>query len=65
MAQRRRDESLALGTPTLAVTDLDELVSLDMVMKESLRLVTPVPGVVRRAVRDTELMGHLVPENPS
>ena len=32
-------------------------------MKESLRLVTPVPGVVRRAVRDTELIGHLVPEN--
>jgi cytochrome P450 len=61
--QRCRDESLALGTPVLAFTDLDELVSLDMVMKESMRLVTPVPGVVRRAVRDTELMGHLVPEN--
>jgi cytochrome P450 len=61
--QRCREESLALGTPMLAFTDVDELVSLDLVMKESLRLVTPVPGVVRRAVQDTELMGHLVPED--
>ncbi len=61
--QRCREESLALGTPVLAFTDVGKLASLDMVMKESMRLVTPVPGVVRRAVHDTELAGHLVPED--
>jgi cytochrome P450 len=45
--QRCREESLALGRPMLAFTNVDELVSLDMVTKDSMRLVTPVPGVVR------------------
>lgn len=59
--QRCREESEALGAnPSLA--ELDELVSLDLVMKESLRLIPPVPGVARIAVRDTELMGHFVPK---
>ncbi|PZS15371.1 MAG: cytochrome P450 [Pseudonocardiales bacterium] len=59
--ERCRAESRAVGTPTLGYDDIDKLVSLDLVMKESMRLITPVPGVMRKTVRDTELMGHFVP----
>ncbi|NNH69453.1 cytochrome P450 [Nocardia uniformis] len=64
--QRRvRAEALALhaeldgAPPTIA--DLDRLTDLDLVIRESLRLVPPVPGLVRRAVRDTQVAGHFVP----
>jgi cytochrome P450 len=60
--ERCRQESLALGRDALDYGDVDKLVSLDLVMKESMRLVTPVPGVTRRASRDTELLGFHVPE---
>jgi cytochrome P450 len=59
--ERCRAESLALGPGPVCYADLDRLVSLDLVMKESMRLVTPVPGVTRRANRDTELLGYRVP----
>lgn len=54
------EESLALGEQ-VGYDELDRLVALDLVMKESLRLVTPVPGLVRRANKDTELLGYPVP----
>ncbi len=57
--QRCYDESAALGEE-ISYDDLDSLVALDWVMKESLRLVTPVPGLVRRANKDTELLGYRV-----
>ncbi|WP_110207334.1 cytochrome P450 [Nocardioides daejeonensis] len=58
--ERCREESLALGdAPTLA--DLDSLTSLDLVMKESMRMISPVPALARRAIRDTELLGRFVP----
>jgi cytochrome P450 len=60
--ERCRDESAALGSGPIEYRDLDKLVSLDLVMKESMRLVTPVPGVVRRANRDTELLGYRIPK---
>jgi cytochrome P450 len=59
--ERCRAESLALDKEAIDYDDLDRLVSLDLVMKESMRLVTPVPGVTRRASRDTELLGYHVP----
>jgi cytochrome P450 len=58
---RCRAESLALGAGPIRYPDLDRLTSLDLVMKESMRLVTPVPGVTRRANRETELLGYRVP----
>ncbi|HEV7203701.1 MAG TPA: cytochrome P450 [Jatrophihabitans sp.] len=61
--ERCREESFALGTEHVAYDDLDRLVALDLVMKESMRLVVPVPGVIRRANKDTELLGYRVPAN--
>jgi cytochrome P450 len=58
---RVRAESFALDTPTPGYDDLDKLVSLDLVMRESMRLVTPVPTIPRKTVRDTEVLGHALP----
>ena len=58
--QRCREESMALPAhPT--VDEIDTLVSADLVMKECLRLVPPVPGLARQAVKDTEVLGHHIP----
>lgn len=57
---RCRAEALALPEhPTLA--DLDQLVDLDLVMKESLRIVPPVPVLARKTVKETEVLGHRIP----
>lgn len=61
--QRRcREQSRALG-PTVGYQDLGRLTDLDLVMKESLRTVTPVPALARRTVADTEVLGHFVPRD--
>ncbi|WP_019633262.1 cytochrome P450 [Actinomadura atramentaria] len=60
--ERLRAESRALGKPVLEFDDLDALTGIDLVMKESLRLVAPVPALPRRAVKDTEILGHHIPE---
>lgn len=58
--ERCRAESDALGDhPDLA--ELDSLTSLDLVMKECLRLVPPVPVLARRTVKETEVLGHRIP----
>ncbi|MGA9102895.1 cytochrome P450 [Aeromicrobium sp.] len=58
--ERCRAESLALSAhPTL--DEIDGLTSLDLVMKECLRLVPPVPGLARQAVKDTEVLGQHIP----
>ena len=59
--QRCRAESLALGTTRPAHAQLAELTSLDLVLKESQRLVAPVPSLARRTVKDTEVLGHFLP----
>ncbi|GEP38966.1 cytochrome P450 [Nocardioides psychrotolerans] len=59
--QRCREESLALPEhPSLA--ELETLTSLDLVIKESLRLVPPVPLLARRTVKATEVLGVPVPK---
>lgn len=60
---RVREESFALGDAALEVPALERLRSLDLVIKESLRLVPPVPPLVRKTVRDTDLLGYFVPRN--
>jgi len=60
---RCRDESKALGAGVLTYDDLERLPSLDLAMKEAMRIITPVPGVMRRTVHSTELLGHTIPPN--
>ncbi|MCW2497677.1 cytochrome P450 [Jatrophihabitans sp.] len=59
--ERVRAESVALGKDAISFTDQEELVSLDLVMKECMRLVTAVPGVARRTVKPTQVLGIDIP----
>lgn len=59
--ERLREESLALGKAQPAYADLDALTGVDMVMKESLRLLPPVPALPRKVVKDTSILGYHVP----
>jgi cytochrome P450 len=57
--ERAREESLAAGEGDYdTVTGLD---LLDRVMKESMRLCSPVPSLPRVAVRETSLNGYRIP----
>ena len=60
--ERCRDESDRLGDGPLDIEALEKLESLDLVMNESIRLVSPVQWAMRQTVRDTELLGHYLPE---
>lgn len=60
--QRCRDESDRLGDGPLDIDSLEKLESLDLVMNESIRLVTPVQWAMRQTVRDTELLGYYLPK---
>ncbi len=58
--ERLREEAAHLpDCPDL--DQLDGLESFDLVMKECLRLVPPVPVVARRTVADTEVLGTRIP----
>jgi cytochrome P450 len=60
---RVRAESAAIGRSAAGFDELDRLVSLDLVMRECLRLVAPLPAVVRKTVKDTEIFGYFLPAN--
>ena len=58
--ERLREEAAHLPlTPSL--DELDGLESFDLVMKECLRLVPPVPVLGRRTVKETEVLGYTIP----
>ncbi len=59
--ERAREESALLGDARLEIEPLEKLETLDLVMNESLRMVTPLPFNMRQAVRDTDLLGYYVP----
>jgi cytochrome P450 len=59
--ERVRDESDRLGDGPLDIEALEKLESLDLVMNEALRLVTPLHLNVRQTVRDTDLLGYHLP----
>lgn len=61
--ERVRRESLALGKSQLAYEDLAALTSLDLVMREAMRIVAPVPYLGRKTVRDTSICGFFVPRD--
>ncbi len=56
-----RAESQALGTDHLEYDDLAALPTLALAIKEAQRIVTPVPSLARKTVRDTALLGHHIP----
>jgi cytochrome P450 len=60
--QRCRDESDRLGDGPLDIESLEKLETLELVMNESIRMVTPVQWAMRRTVRDTDLLGYYIPE---
>ena len=59
--QRCRDEGDRIGDGPLDIDALDKLETFDLVINEALRMMTPLPFNVRRAVRDTEILGHYIP----
>jgi cytochrome P450 len=59
--ERARDESARLGDGPLDIESLEKLETLDLVMNESLRMVTPLPLNLRQTVRDTDLLGYYLP----
>ena len=59
---KARTESLALGTDRPTIDELESLATLDLVFKEAMRLVAPVPALMRRTTQDTDLMGYFVPK---
>ena len=59
--ERLRAESVALGKSCLEYDDLERLPSMTLVMKESLRLCAPVPGIPRKSVKDSEFKGYHIP----
>ncbi len=60
---RARQESLCLGDGPLDIDALERLSTLDLVIKESLRLVAPVPLVMRKTVKPAEIEGHFIPKD--
>ncbi len=58
---KARAESQALGDAELTVESLDSLETLDLVFQEAMRLVAPVPAMVRETTADIDLVGHHVP----
>lgn len=58
--ERCREESLALG-PHASYEEIQGLTSLDLVMKEALRITPPVRQMFRGTVKDTEVLGHFIP----
>lgn len=59
--QKVREESFALDKPALDYDDLAKLELTDRVMKESMRLISPVHGIPRKTVKEVEFMGKRIP----
>lgn len=60
--RRAREESVAFGSAPPELGDVGAFATLDRVMRECLRLVSPVPSLPRRTTRDTDVFGYFVPE---
>lgn len=59
--ERLRTESQALEKDAIGFDDLDALPSMDLVLKETLRMNAPVGTLARQAITDTEIDGHYIP----
>jgi cytochrome P450 len=59
--ERLREESRALGKPTIGYDDLERLPAMDLVFRETLRMNAPVGMLARQAIKDTEIDGRYIP----
>jgi cytochrome P450 len=61
--EKVRAECLAIAPAGSAITSeqLDQFELTEYAFKESLRLIPPVPSIPRRALRDFEYMGYMIP----
>ena len=60
--EKLRQESRALGKAMLDYDDLHHMRGIELTMKESMRLIAPVPIIPRTTNRDIELMGYKIPK---
>ena len=58
---RLRAESDRLGDDLPDIGDLERLTAMDLVIKELLKLVAPVPLVMRKTVTETSIDGYYIP----
>ena len=61
LQERARAESEALRGQPLTLEALDTLSIIELVFFEAMRLVAPVPGLIRETVEDTDVLGHYIP----
>lgn len=61
--EKVREEAFALNKRYLDHEDLAKLEVMDRVMKESLRLLSPVHVIPRKTVKAVEFEGHRIPAN--
>lgn len=61
--EKMREEARALNKSEIAYEDLDNLVIMDRVFKESLRLNPSVSMMTRRTINECELGGQRIPAN--
>ncbi|WP_068857645.1 cytochrome P450 [Perlucidibaca aquatica] len=61
--RRLRAEALALGKSSLVHDDLSQLPLMELVLKESLRLLSPVHVLPRKTVKPVEFAGYRIPAN--
>ncbi len=59
--EKVRAEAKALNKRFIEHEDLARLETMDLVMKEAMRLVAPVHGIPRRTVKDVQFKGHTIP----
>lgn len=59
--EKLRQEAIGLGKHYIDHEDMAKMEVAGMVMKESLRLVSPVHGIPRRTVKEVEFNGHTIP----
>ena len=65
--QKLREECLAIGPAgaDIAFADLDKFELTEYAFKEALRMISPVPSIPRRALRDFDFMGYHIPKGTS
>lgn len=62
LQERARAQSEQFRGQPITLELLDQLDIIDTVFQEGMRLVAPVPGLIREAIEDTDICGQFVPK---